>query len=196
MARKRDGFLMVQPIATSDDGARWPMLPEGWSAEPQSGGWVELVRGSDRLASYVGNTNAAGDRGLFLVLGPRTVLSELAGSMEMAAPVRKVWEQAVAGPGTARDVIRRWRDWRFDGRRRLADGTVVTFVGEAYRLMADEGYSLPDPAVKALPWNLDRNGQITTQAAAVFRVEGNLRPTLLASMAAPYDDAADAEATT
>jgi hypothetical protein len=191
----RAGLLMVRAIAT-DGVHRWPLVGLEWTVQPQSGGWVELVHESGtRLASYIANTNAAGDRGLFLVLGPRAVLDEIAAAMDLAAPLSVAWNAAQAGPGTARDVMRRWRDWRFDGRRRLPDGTVETFTNRAYRLMVAEGSSLPDPSVNALPWNLDRNGGITTVGLAVYRVEAIVRPALLVTMAAPFDDAADAEAT-
>ena len=181
-----------------DGEHRWPdVIPAGWTVHPQSGGWVEFRRASDGALLACYTANVAGARGLFAILGDRSILDAIAASFDLAAPARDVWEAAKAGPGLARDVMRRWRDWRIDGFERDPEtGDPVALANERRRLMADEGFALPDPATNPLPWNLDANGQLTTQAAAVVRVTVIHRPALSASMANPWSDAEDLEATT
>ena len=169
---RRDVLLAIRQIAANGG----PDLPIGWTSVAASGRWYTVrTPGGDALDVNRVNTNVAVTRGLFAICGSRTVLDSLAASSDLISPLTTAWSAALSGPGLARDVMRRWRWYNIDGFVRDPEGDPLAVSGQDARLIG-EGDTLPDPAVTSLPWNLDANGGITTQAAAVVRVTTINRP--------------------
>ena len=193
----RNAFLFVRDVAANGG----PAIPETFASRAEHGGWY-TVRTDDGviLGCWRANTNAEG-RGLFLLLGPREKLEELAAAanaeQDPAAPLKTTWDARTTS-ALALAVMRHWRDWRCTGFERLTTPEGVTTTPaftEQVRRLIPEGAALPDPNVTPLPWNLAANGTLTTQALAKYRVTAISAPALLATMAG-WTDHEDAEATT
>ena len=183
----RPGLLLVRGIATVD-GYRVPAnVPAGWTLHPQSGGWSEARRDSDGLllAAWLANTNADDTRGLWAVLcEDRALLDTWAAASDRAWTLRELIADVMSGDATARAVLRRWRMFRCSGT--FDDGELSRgFTDEAHALI-EEGETLPDFLPSAgTPWVL-----------GPYTVTDVLRPAMTVSMAGPWNDAADMEATT
>lgn len=192
-----EAYLFVRDVAANNG----PVVPSTWFVRREADSWYTYRTNDDiRLACWRANTNANG-LGLFLVLGPRAKLQELADAAnaaeDPAAPLAAVWA-ARNTSALAMAVMRRWPVWRFTGFERVTDPEGVTTtpaVTNGVRRLIPEGAVLPDPSVTALPWNLGANGSLTTQALAKYRVTSIAGPALNATIAG-FTDHEDAEATT
>jgi hypothetical protein len=194
----RDAYLFVRDIAANGG----PVVPGSWTVKRETGSWYTYRANDDaRLAAWRANTDVTGTRGLYLVLGARAKLDELAEAAneaeDPAAPLVAVWN-ARNTSALAMAVMRRWPVWRFTGLERLTDpegATTTPAVTNGVRRIIPEGATLPNPNVTALPWNIGVDGALTTLALAKYRVTGIAGPALNATIAG-FTDHEDAESTT
>lgn len=198
--RLRDAILAVRDV-TSGGG---PVVPGDWQTVPQAGGWYSLRRpDGSTWHAWRAWVQPSGTTALWLVCAPtahRGALDTLVQSDALMATMVDAWQAAVAGPGLARDVMRRWPDFRITGFERVSDGnggtTVVAVTDAPRRLIPSrQGVVLPDPASDPMPWRFDAQGNRVPQADAVIRVDTIHAPAFLQTIAG-YHDHVDAPETT
>ena len=174
-------------------GAPW--LPESWWGErtQRVGVWWVFRRPSTGEQVAIARANALGGRGLYAVVGPLDWLESLASGNDEIMPAREAWrrraeDDAPPGEASPRQICRAWRWYRVDCTERATQSDVDLGLADAVgdpiqrdgvrRRLLTEGHLLPDPTTEALPWDLDADGQLTTQAQAVIRVRAIHRPVL------------------
>jgi hypothetical protein len=159
-----------------------PVMPAGWTAQREAGGWYTLHRSSDglRIFAWRANTNAAGTRALYALFAPLAVLEAVAAVEPLCAPARELWASAVGGNATAIAVVRRWPTWRFTGSERIG-GSLVPVIDVVRRVLLADGQTMPAPPMPtdAAPWRFDATGAIVgTDIASQYRITSIARPAL------------------
>jgi len=171
------------------DASQGPVMPAGFTARRESGGWYTIMRdstGSPVGAAWRANTNAAGTRGLYAVFGPLSILNALAAIEPLCMPARELLALVIAGNAPAIAVARRWPTWRFSGSERdIVSGSLVAVSTVVRRLIFD-GQTLPAPPLPSTgsPWRFSSTGAIVaTDAACRYRVTSLVRPALDTTLA-------------
>lgn len=166
-----NAYLCVR--ALDEEGC--PVVGEGWTCEPQDGGWYVLRHRSGHvIAAWKANTVST--RALFALFGERQVLDAIADAEPLCMPAKEAWDRR--SEANVRTFLRRWRHWRLDGHVRDHEGVAQPVVGAVVQLVP-EGSAIPDPTTTPLPWLLRADGTVTTQQAqASVRVAALHQPAL------------------
>lgn len=175
----RDALVCVRPLATYPDppgsfeGPAWPAQVA--EARREDNGWwtLRLVNGVLLHACDVAR-NAAGDRALVAVCGPRATIDAIAAAGELAWPIETLWTSVAAEAAAAR---RRWPWWRISGTH-VATG----------RVLANERVLLPTP------FPADPKGFALPATYGGYQITAIHRPGFGRTVAG-YTDDDDAEAT-
>lgn len=173
------GYLAVRDL----DGEGAPDVGAGWTVHLMDAGWCVLERENIVVAAWKANELAG--RGLFAVFGPQDFLENLASANTEVMPGREAW--ARRSEANIRAWLRYWPVWRVDGFERDDEGNPVAISGGVRRLLQD-GDRLPDPTVDAFPWDLDEHGDLVSQASAVIRVTGIVRPAMANTIRSEADN--------
>jgi hypothetical protein len=160
-----------------------PVLPNGWTAQREHGGWYTIRRDSDglRILAWRANTNAAGTRALYALFAPLAVLEAVAAIEPLCAPAREFWAAAAGGNATAIAVVRRWPIWRFSGSERDTVSGALVPVVDVVRRVIFEAQTMPAPPMPTAgaPWRFGADGAIVgTDGASQYVITAITRPAL------------------
>lgn len=174
-----------------------PQVPETWEVNYQDNKWCTihtapiLIDGETKsynLACYRANANSTNTQGMFALFADEIKILDWIKDRDsvLCAPAIDVWQARSTNP-TALAALRRWPVYRINGFVRDGNGDAIAVENEVVRLMKSDGFTLPNPNTAPLPWNLDDNGQSTTQALAKVRVTAIHSPALDVSIAGFQD---------